>query len=148
MANNYKRWLCEESLKTPLLATHFNIFWIYKQAFTHYCHLHEPSLTRPTNFNLLRQNIVFWYLERIPVSFSWLFHYFSFFLLLLFYVIINFCKNYFIIFILLLLFFFHENCFDFFMFRNVPGCSGMFHVPCFIDAPYFTNLRMDSLWIH
>ena len=26
-------------------------------------------------------------------------------------------------------FFFHENCFYFFMFRDVPECSGMFHVP-------------------
>ena len=28
----------------------------------------------PTNFNLFRQNIVFSYSERIPVSFSWLLH--------------------------------------------------------------------------
>ena len=86
------------------------------------------TLTRPTNFNLLRQNIVLSYSERIPVSFSWLFHYFSFFFWL-FYVIIDFYKHYFII-IFLLYFFFHENYFYFFMFRDVPGCSGMFrHVP-------------------
>ena len=30
--------------------------------------------------------------------------------------------------------FFHENYFSFFMFRDVPECSGMFHVPDFIDA--------------
>ena len=82
------------------------------------------TLTRPTNFNLLRQNIVFSYSERIPVSFSWLFHYFSFFFLL-FYVIINFYKNYFII--IILLYFFSWKLFLFF---HVPGCSGMFrHVP-------------------
>ena len=71
----------------------------------------------------------------IPVSFS-LFLYFLFFLLLLllllFYVIINFYKNYFIVFF----FFFHENFFYFFMFRYVPECSVMFHVPDFINAPY------------
>ena len=34
--------------------------------------------------------------------------------------------------ITLLIFFFHENYFNFFMFRDVPGCSGMFvrNVPC------------------
>ena len=37
------------------------------------------TLTRPTNFNLLRQNIVFSYSERIPVFFFCFFHYFSFF---------------------------------------------------------------------
>ena len=50
------------------------------------------TLTRQTNFNRSRQNIAFSYSERIPVSFSWLFHSFSFFLL--FYAIINFYKNY------------------------------------------------------
>ena len=86
----------------------------------------------PTNFNLLRQNIVFSYSERIPVSFSWLFHSFSFF----------FCYTTFLLFftkiMLLLLFiyyllFFVKIIFIFScsgMFRNVPECSGMFrHVP-------------------
>ena len=44
-------------------------------------------------------------------------------------VIINFHINYFIISI-----FIRENYFYFFMFRDVPACSGMFHVPGFIDA--------------
>ena len=80
------------------------------------------TLTRPTNFNLLRQNIVFSYSERIPVSFSWLFHYFSFFFyFFLFYVLINFYKNVFVI-IILLYFFFPWKLFLFF---HVPGCSGM-----------------------
>ena len=39
---------------------------------------------------------------------------------------------------LLLLFYyifnFHENYFYFFMFRDVPECSGMFRVPGFIDG--------------
>ena len=45
---------------------------------------------------------------------------------LLFYFIINVYKNYFIN------FFFHENYFNFFIFRDVPGCSGMLvrNVPC------------------
>ena len=30
----------------------------------------------------------------------------------------------------------HENYFYFFMLRDVPECSGMFHVPGFIDAPF------------
>ena len=48
---------------------------------------------------------------------------------MLFYVLIDFYKNYFII-IILLYIFCHENCFYFFMFRDVPGCSGMSrHVP-------------------
>ena len=38
---------------------------------------------------------------------------------------------------MLLYFFFHENYFYFFMFRDVPACSGMFRVPGFIDAQDF-----------
>ena len=59
--------------------------------------------------------------EMIPVSFSFFvcfsflqksFHYYSFFIL----------------------FFFSWKLFYFFMFRYAPECSGMFRVPCFIDA--------------
>ena len=32
-------------------------------------------------------------------------------------------------------YFFIKKYFNFFMFRDVPACSGMFHVPGFIDAP-------------
>ena len=91
------------------------------------------TLTRPTNFNLLRQNIVFSYSQRKSVSFSWLIDYFSFFFCY-FTLLLIFTK---IILKILLLFyyiFFHENYFYFFMFRDVPECSGMFHVPGFIDA--------------
>ena len=119
MANNYKRWLCEEILKTPLLATHFNIFWIQKQTFTHYCRLHGPSLAQKIICDkILVSNTLRWH--------EFLFLYFSFFFSLLFCFIINVYKNYFIN------FFFHENYFNFFMFRDVPGCSGMFvlNVPC------------------
>ena len=80
---------------------------------------------RPTNY--LRQNIVFSYPEMIRVSFSLflslsVFCYFTLFL--------NFIKI-----IVLLFYFFHENYFYFFMFWDVPECSGMFRVPGFIDAP-------------
>ena len=39
-----------------------------------------------------------------------------------------------IIIIIILFIYFHENYFYLLMFRNVPACSGMFHVPIFIDA--------------
>ena len=90
----------------------------------------------------MRQNFVFSYSERIPVSFSCLFHYCSFFLL--FYVIINFYKNYFIIIII----FFHENYFYFFMFRYVPKCSGMFrNVPCsgFYRRPISIESELEKI---
>ena len=32
--------------------------------------------------------------------------------------------------------FFYNNHYNFFMFRDVPGCSGMFRVPSFIDGPF------------
>ena len=44
-------------------------------------------------------------------------------------------KNYFItIIVILFSLFFHKNYFYFFMFRDVPACSGIFRVPGFIDA--------------
>ena len=54
-------------------------------------------------------------------------HFLNFFLFrfLLVYVIISFYKNYFII-IIILFIYFHENYFYFFMFRDVPECSGLF----------------------
>ena len=57
---------------------------------------------------------------------------------MLFYVILLlsiFTKIILLLFFYLINLFFHENCFCFFMFWDVPGCSGMFrHVPGFIDA--------------
>ena len=87
------------------------------------------TLTRPTNFNLLRQNIVFSYSERIPVPFSWLFHYFSFFfcyftLLLIFTKIMSLLLLFYYIYIFFFFFFF----FYFFMFRDVP-CSWFYRRP-------------------
>ena len=31
------------------------------------------------------------------------------------------------------------------MFRDVPGCSGMFHVPGFIDGPFFNPNPLQML---
>ena len=107
MANDYKRWLCEESLKTPLIATHFNIFWIQKQAFTHYCRLHGPSLAQKIICDkILVSHTLRWY-EFLFLYFSFLFVFLCYFTLLLMFIKIIF-------------------------FRDVPGCSGMFvrNVPC------------------
>ena len=80
------------------------------------------TLTRPTNFSLLRQNIVFSYSERIPGSFSWLFHYFSVFfcyftLLLIFTTII----------LLLLFYYIFFFSWKLFLFFHVPECADMGH---------------------
>ena len=122
MANNYKRWLCEESLKTPSSRPNL-IYFEFRSKPSLIVLSFAWTLTLPTNFNLLRQNIVFSYSESIRVSFSWLFHYFSFF----------FCSFTFLlifrkIFLLLLFYyiFFTKIIFIFScsgMFRNVPGCS-------------------------
>ena len=126
MANIYKRWLCEESLKTPSsrpILIYFE-FRSKPSLITVICmDPHSPNKLFATKYCFLMRSC----LEITRVSFS-LFLYFSF-LFLLFYVIINFYKNYFII-VMLLYIFFHDNYFYFFMFRDVPRCSGMFrHVP-------------------
>ena len=121
MANNYKRWLSEESFKTPSS----------RPTLIHFEFRSKPSLITvicmnphsPNKFNLLRQNIVFSYSERIPVSFSWLFHYFRFFLL--FYVIINF-YFYYIFFSLKLFLFFHvPECSVFRVLSTMPSEIGL-----------------------
>ena len=96
------------------------------------------TLTRPTNFNSLRQNIVFSNSERILVSFSWLFYYFSFFFCY-FTLLLTFTKNYFIMNNFFFLnFFFIFSCSG--MFRHVPACSGLFRVPGFIDGRFSAML--------
>ena len=88
------------------------------------------TLTHPTNFNLLRQDIVFSYSERIPVSFSWLFHYFSFFffgyytLLLIFTKTILLLLFYYIFFFMKIIILF--SCTE--VLRSVP-CSGFYRRP-------------------
>ena len=131
MANNYKRWLSEESLKTsssrPTLI--YFEFRSKPSLITVIC----MNLTRPTNliccdkilFSHTQRGYQFLFLDYFIIIISFIsgffFGYFTFLLIL--------TKI-----ILLLLFyyiFFHENYFYFFMFRDVPGCSGMFRdVPC------------------
>ena len=90
IANNYKRWLWEESFNPPP----YDPFYSEFRAFTHYCHLHGPSLAQQINCNkILFSHTGIWLL----VSFSLYFFIFCFFLL--FYVIllfVNFYKHYFI----------------------------------------------------
>ena len=62
-------------------------------------------------------------------GFLFLNHFFIFFVFLLFFVILLlliFTKTMLLFSFYLINFFFHENYFYFFMFRDVPGCSGMF----------------------
>ena len=120
------KWVCEESLKNPLLATHFIIFWIQKQAFTHYWHLHGPSLAQQINCDkILFSHTRRWY-KFLFLNYFFIFLFFSFFVILCYFVIISFYKNYFTIIILLLLFFFMKIIFIFScsgIFRDVPVCS-------------------------
>ena len=98
-----------------------------KRTFTHYYHFHGP---------LPHKLFASKYCFLIPGDDTSFFFFISFsFSFLLFYVIINFYKNYFIIIIIIILFiYFHENYFYFVTFRDVPECSGLFHVPDFIDT--------------
>ena len=120
------KWVCEESLKNPLLATHFIIFWIQKQAFTHYWHLHGPSLAQQINCDkILFSHTRRWY-KFLFLNYFFIFLFFSFFVILCYFVIISFYKNYFTIIILLLFFFFMKIIFIFScsgIFRDVPVCS-------------------------
>ena len=126
MANNYKWWLCEESLKTPSsrpILIYFE-FRSKPSLITVICmNPHSPnkfySVATRYCFLILREDTSFFFLI---ISLFFVF-------LLFFYVLINFYKNYFII--IILLFFYSWKLFLFF---HVPGCSGMFHVPYFIDA--------------
>ena len=97
-----------------------------KPSFDYYGHLHKSLLAQQIN----RDKILFSHTRRwYQFLFLIYIFIFIFYFFLLFYVIVNFYKNYFIF-----NFFFHENYFYFFMFRDVPACSGMFRVPGFIDA--------------
>ena len=50
MSNNYRGWLCEESLKIPLLSTHFK-----RQAFTYFIYMdpHTPNKLTVTKYCFL-----------------------------------------------------------------------------------------------
>ena len=128
------KWVCEESLKNPLLATHFIIFWIQKQAFTHYWHLHGPSLAQQINCDkILFSHTRRWY-KFLFLNYFFIFLFFSFFVILCYFVIISFYKNYSII--IILFYFFSWKLFLFFHVAGYSGImsSGMFRVPDFIDA--------------
>ena len=126
MANNNKGWLCEESLKS-LSSRPILIYFEFRS---------KPSLITiicmdPRLTNYLRQNIVFSYPEMKRVSFSLflslsVFCYSTLFLIFTKSILLLLL----LLFLLLLLLFFH-----------VPGCSGMFRVPGFIDAPMFNDQR-------
>ena len=108
------------------------------------------TLTRPTNY--LGQNIVFSYSEMsfffLIISLFFVFLYINF----LFYVILLlsiFTKTMLLLSFYLINVFFHENYFYFFMFRDVPGCSGMFrNVPCswFYRRPI--RNQFEQQWFH
>ena len=143
MANNYKRWLCEESLKA--LSSRAILIYFEFRSKPSLITVIAWTLTRPTNFNLLRQNIVFSYSERMTVSFSWLFHYFSFFFLFCYFTFLWIFTK--IILLLIFIYFFYS--WKIFLFFHVPGCSGMFRdVPCswFYRRPGIVPLRFDGLW--
>ena len=96
----------------------------------------------PRHTNYLRQNIVFSYPKMIRVSFSLFLclSVFCYFTLLLIFIKIVLLSLLFYLFIFMKMFFF--SCSG--MFRNVPACSGMFHVPGFIDAHIFGSLITET----
>ena len=115
-------------MKTTLLASHFNIYLNLEASlhsiFTVICiNPYSPNKLIATKYCFL--------ILGDDTSFVFLIFFCYFTLLLIFTKIILFLI-------------FHENCFYFFvfrdvpgcsgMFRNVPACSGMFRVPGFIDA--------------
>ena len=122
MANIYKRWLCEESLKTPS-ARPILIYFEFRSKpslITVICmDPHSPNKLFATKYCFLIL------VDETSLDDTSFFFFISFFF---FFVIINFYKNHFII--IIFLFFFSCS----WIFRNVPACSGMFRVPGFIDA--------------
>ena len=119
---------CEKSLKTTLLSTHFNIYLNLEAS------LHSIITVICINPYSPNKLIATKYCFLILGDDTSFFFFFFLLLFLLFYVIVNFYKNY-----LIFNVFFHENYFYFFMFRDVPGCSGMFrNVPeCFFPWKLF-----------
>ena len=121
MANIYKRWLCDESLKT-LSSRPILIYFEFRSKpslITVICmDPHSPNKLFATKYCFLKPGDDTSFFFFISFSFGFL----------LFYVIINFYKNYFIIIILFIIFMtiiFIFSCLG--MFRNVPECS-MFRV--------------------
>ena len=103
LVNNYKRWLCEESLKTPLLMTHFIFEFRGRPSLITVMYMNPHSLNKLIAteycFLILRDDYRF--------LFIYLFI-FRFFVILCYFVIINFYKFFFYYYFILLLFF-YEN---------------------------------------
>ena len=143
MANNYKRWLCDESLKTsssrPILI--YFEFRSKPSPITVIC-MNPPSLAQQILifcdkilFSHTQRGYQFLFLDYF-IIFRFFFCYFTFLLI--------FTKI--ILLLLFYYFFIHENYLDFFMFRDVPECSGMFRdVPCswFYQRPSTTANRLN-----
>ena len=105
----------------------------------------KPSLITVICTNphyLLRQNSVFSHSERISVSFSRLFHYISFFFFFCYFTLLLIFTK--IIFLLLLFYYIFFFSWKLFLFFHVLECSGMFHVPGFIDALFFLLIFLSS----
>ena len=129
MANIYKRCLCDESLKThssrPILIyfeCRSTLNSPKKFIATKYCFLIRGDDTSFFFFLCLFVSIFFVFMLCYVIFFyykflQWIVFYLLFFLLL--FIIIN-------IIIYLINYFFIKKYFNFFMFRDVPGCSGMF----------------------
>ena len=84
--------------------------------------MNGPSLAQ--QILICYDKILFCHTQR-GYQFLFLDYYYYFFVVVILRLLI-FYKNHFII--IILLYFFLENYFYFFMFRGVPGCSGMFRV--------------------
>ena len=142
MANLYKRWLCDESLKTlssrPILIyfefrskpSLITVIWMDP---------HSPKKFIGTKYCLLilGDDTSFFFILSLFVSLffvfmlCYLFCYYKFFQKLF----SMYCSFYYLLWLLWLFFiyffFFIKKYFNFFMFRDVPECSGMFrNVPC------------------
>ena len=134
MANNYKRWLCEESLKTsssrPIL-----IYFEFRS---------KPSLITvicmdPHSPNkLFATKYCFLVLGDDTSFFFFLSLFFGFFFFCYFTLLLTFKK---ILLLLLLLLLFHEIFFSG-MFRDFPECSGIFR-----NVPRSGVLSTTAAWL-
>ena len=129
MANIYKRWLCEESLKTPSsrpILIYFE-FRSKPSLITVICmDPHSPNKLFATKYCFLILGDEFLFLNHF-----FIFRFF-FFVILRYFVISNFTKTMLLLSFYFINFFSMKIAFIFScsgMFRHVPECS-MFHVPC------------------
>ena len=133
MANIYKRWLCEEILKTPSsrpILTYFEFRSKSSLITVIWMDRHSPKkfIATKYSFIILREDTSFFFLI-ISLYLS-----FFFFVILRYYWFLqkSFYYYYFILFYFFMKIIFIFSCSG--MFRNVPACSGMFRVPGFIDG--------------